>query len=139
MPETTQPSADGNAKQTWVAAGLGIGGLVLGLLIGAGGGSDTKTITETHAVVRTETRRVPVVRIKRVTKIRRVVHVKTVTVQAAPEPVGQATPDTPDAGSPPSDYAGMNCSEIGHSFEVTPGSDPEHDADNDGIACESYG
>ena len=39
-------------------------------------------------------------------------------------------------GSP---YAGLNCSQIGHSFNVTPGSDPEHDADNDGVACESYG
>lgn len=34
-------------------------------------------------------------------------------------------------------YAGMNCDEIGHSFTVEPGSDPEHDRDNDGIACES--
>lgn len=34
-------------------------------------------------------------------------------------------------------YAGMNCTEIGHSFTVEPGSDPEHDADNDGVACES--
>lgn len=34
-------------------------------------------------------------------------------------------------------YAGMNCTEIGHSFMVEPGSDPEHDRDNDGIACES--
>lgn len=34
-------------------------------------------------------------------------------------------------------YAGMNCTEIGHSFTVEPGSDPEHDRDNDGIACES--
>lgn len=34
-------------------------------------------------------------------------------------------------------YAGMNCTEIGRSFMVEPGSDPEHDRDNDGIACES--
>lgn len=34
-------------------------------------------------------------------------------------------------------YAGMNCDEIGHSFTVPPGSDPEHDRDGDGIACES--
>lgn len=34
-------------------------------------------------------------------------------------------------------YAGMNCDEIGHSFTVEPGSDPQHDRDNDGIACES--
>jgi hypothetical protein len=32
----------------------------------------------------------------------------------------------------------MTCAEIGHSFTVTPGSDPEHDRDDDGIACESY-
>jgi len=44
-----------------------------------------------------------------------------------------AAPQTDD----PSQYAGMNCTEIGHSFTVTPGSDPEHDADNDGVACES--
>lgn len=31
----------------------------------------------------------------------------------------------------------MNCSEIGHSFSVPPGSDPEHDVDGDGLACES--
>jgi hypothetical protein len=49
-----------------------------------------------------------------------------------------APPDSADAGGSPSDYSGMTCAEIGHSFEVTPGSDPEHDADNDGIACESY-
>jgi colicin import membrane protein len=34
-------------------------------------------------------------------------------------------------------YAGKTCSEIGHSFEVPPGADPDHDADGDGIACES--
>lgn len=33
--------------------------------------------------------------------------------------------------------AGMNCDEIGHSFTVKPGGDPEHDRDNDGVACES--
>jgi hypothetical protein len=32
----------------------------------------------------------------------------------------------------------MTCAEIGHSFTVTPGSDPEHDRDGDGIACEAY-
>jgi hypothetical protein len=46
-----------------------------------------------------------------------------------------------DAAAPASDnpgqYAGMNCTEIGHSFSVSPGSDPDHDADNDGVACES--
>jgi hypothetical protein len=46
--------------------------------------------------------------------------------EAAPDPVAAAP-----------DYSGMTCSEIGHSFTVPPGSDPEHDADNDGVACES--
>ena len=45
-----------------------------------------------------------------------------------------ADPGTDDASG---GYAGMNCDEIGHSFTVTPGSDPEHDRDNDGLACES--
>jgi hypothetical protein len=40
-------------------------------------------------------------------------------------------------GSGGNDYAGMTCPEIGHSFTVEPGSDPEHDRDNDGLACES--
>jgi hypothetical protein len=44
-----------------------------------------------------------------------------------------AAPATED----PSQYAGMNCSEIGHAFSVTPGSDPEHDRDGDGGACET--
>ncbi|MGB7160168.1 MAG: hypothetical protein WBD40_19025 [Tepidisphaeraceae bacterium] len=35
------------------------------------------------------------------------------------------------------DYSGMTCSEIGHDFYVTPGSDPDHDSDNDGHACEA--
>jgi hypothetical protein len=34
-------------------------------------------------------------------------------------------------------YAGLTCTEIGHSFSVIPGSDPDHDANNDGLACES--
>jgi hypothetical protein len=41
------------------------------------------------------------------------------------------------ASDDPAQYAGMNCTEIGHSFNVSPGSDPDHDADNDGVACES--
>jgi hypothetical protein len=41
------------------------------------------------------------------------------------------------AADDPAQYAGMNCTEIGHSFNVTPGSDPDHDADGDGVACES--
>jgi hypothetical protein len=31
----------------------------------------------------------------------------------------------------------VNCTEIGRPFNVTPGSHPVHDRDNDGIACES--
>jgi hypothetical protein len=53
-------------------------------------------------------------------------------VTAARE-AAEAAPPTTD----PSQYAGMNCTEIGHSFDVTPGSDPVHDRDNDGVACES--
>ncbi len=49
----------------------------------------------------------------------------------------QETPAPPSSGGG-NPYAGMNCSEIGHDFWVTPGSDPEHDADGDGHACESY-
>lgn len=63
----------------------------------------------------------------------------TVTVEASPAADSGGYDDSYDSGSEAGSYAGMNCSEIGHSFEVTPGSDPEHDADNDGIACESYG
>jgi hypothetical protein len=49
-----------------------------------------------------------------------------------------ATPDTSSSSdSGGGSYAGMNCDEIGHSFNVIPGSDPEHDRDNDGLACES--
>lgn len=33
-------------------------------------------------------------------------------------------------------YSGT-CDEIGHSFPVVPGSDPVHDRDGDGVACES--
>jgi hypothetical protein len=44
-----------------------------------------------------------------------------------------AAPATVD----PAEYAGMNCTQIGHSFNVTPGSDPVHDRNNDGVACES--
>lgn len=44
-----------------------------------------------------------------------------------------------DSGSKDSadQYAGRTCDEIGRSFNVTPGSDPAHDRDNDGVACES--
>lgn len=36
-------------------------------------------------------------------------------------------------------YAGKTCDEIGHSYTVPPGADREHDADGDGVACESQG
>ena len=55
--------------------------------------------------------------------------------QAAEE--AAAAEDTAPEGDDPSQYAGMTCTEIGHSFTVTPGSDPDHDANNDGVACES--
>jgi hypothetical protein len=122
----------------------GVIGLVVGLVIGAAaGGSGTKTVTDARDVVRTETTTVPVERVKTVTKVRRVVrvHTKTVTVQAQAAPVdsgGGSGGSDSGSGSDGSQYAGMTCAEIGHSFTVTPGSDPEHDADNDGIACEAY-
>jgi hypothetical protein len=51
----------------------------------------------------------------------------------------QAPPTTRGGGGGGTpDYSGMNCSEIGHSFHVVPGTDPEHDRDNDGLACEDY-
>lgn len=42
-------------------------------------------------------------------------------------------PEVPAAGN----YAGKTCAEIGMPFNVVPGSDPDHDANNDGLACES--
>ncbi len=60
--------------------------------------------------------------------------------QAAAERAAATPPPAPEPEPEPvatPDYSGMNCSEIGHSFHVTPGSDPDHDADNDGVACES--
>lgn len=53
---------------------------------------------------------------------------------------GAAEKTSPSDGGPAGgagEFAGMTCPEIGHSFMVTPGSDPDHDADNDGVACES--
>ncbi|MCW3000656.1 MAG: hypothetical protein JWN65_4205 [Solirubrobacterales bacterium] len=44
---------------------------------------------------------------------------------------------TPPAASSSEDVSGLTCPEIGHSFNVVPGSDPEHDANGDGVACES--
>lgn len=51
--------------------------------------------------------------------------------EQAPQPLAGG------AGDGGGDYSGMTCPEIGHSFPVEPGSDPVHDRDNDGIACES--
>ena len=56
-------------------------------------------------------------------------------------PKRKPKPSTPSGGGGGggggNQYAGMTCDQIGHPFEVTPGSDPEHDRDNDGHACES--
>jgi hypothetical protein len=95
----------------------------------ASSGGDTTTVTQARAIdrVRTETvtKTVPVVRVKTVRTTRTVQHVMSCGGGSSSGDGGQ--------------YAGMNCSGIGHSFQVTPGSDPQHDADNDGIACESCG
>lgn len=58
---------------------------------------------------------------------------QAVRLAQAQKKAAQAAPS--DQGTP--DYSGMNCDEIGHSYSVPPGSDPDHDADNDGVACES--
>ena len=120
---------------------VGVAGLVLGLIVGAAAGGETKTTTDTQTVVemRTQTKRVPVIHTRTVTKVRRIVRTQTVTVEAAPAVDSGGYDDSYGSDSSGGSYAGLNCSEIGHSFSVTPGSDPEHDADNDGVACESYG
>lgn len=129
----------GRRKRRNLLIAVGVSGLVVGGAIGASG-SETKTTTETQTVVETRTERVPVVHTRTVVRTRRVVRTHTVTVQAAPaaDPGGYGGSYDAGANSGGS-YAGLNCSEIGHSFTVTPGSDPEHDADSDGVACESYG
>lgn len=53
------------------------------------------------------------------------------------EPEPAETTTAPDPEPAAVDYSGLNCDEIGHSYVVPPGSDPEHDADSDGVACES--
>ncbi|HYV17016.1 MAG TPA: hypothetical protein VE972_13470 [Conexibacter sp.] len=123
---------DGARKRRRTMIAIGVAGLLVGLAVGAAGGGETKTVTETDTLVRTET--VPVTHVRTVTRVRRVVHTRTRTITVQAEPSGGGY----GGGGGGSDYAGLNCSEIGHSFTVTPGSDPEHDADNDGIACESY-
>ncbi len=52
--------------------------------------------------------------------------------QSAAAAAAATPPATPSAS-----YAGMTCAEIGHSFTVVPGSDMDHDANGDGVACES--
>jgi hypothetical protein len=135
-----------------VAIAIGSGILVVGLLVGdALGSSDspkadtvTQVRTVDHTTTQVKTERVPVVRTCTVTQVKRIVRTqtqtRTVTVPVAAPPSSGGTPSdaASDGGNPAVDYAGMNCSEIGHSFNVTPGSEPEHDADNDGVACESY-
>lgn len=112
----------------------------VGVLVGvaAGAGEDTpEPVTQVKTVTRVKTEKVPVVKVKTVTAVRRVVRTQTVTQQVA-APGGSAGAEASAGGSAEADYAGLTCSEIGHSFTVAPGSDPEHDADNDGVACESY-
>jgi hypothetical protein len=149
--DTTPPQRGTSTSARAKLVGMAVLGLVAGALLGAlaSSGGDTKTVTQASAVDRvhteTVTKTVPVVRVKTVRTTRTVQHVKwkvrtrtltrTVTV-AAPAPAADSAPASSGDGG---QYAGMNCSEIGHSFNVTPGSDPEHDADNDGVACESYG
>ncbi len=139
MPEGQQAGFERSQRRR-MAIAVGVAGLVVGLLVGSAGGEETSAVTDTQTVVETRTKRVPVVRVKTVTKVRRVVRTHTVTVEAAPVASGGYDDSYDDSGSYDAggSYAGMTCSEIGHSFSVTPGSDPEHDADNDGVACESY-
>jgi hypothetical protein len=138
MTDGAPTGAEERNQRRRMAIAVGVAGLLVGLLIGSAGASHTKTVTHAREVVRTETTTVPVIHTRTVTKVRRVVRVRTRTVTVQAQPVDQGAP-APAAGSPPSSYAGKTCAEIGHSFHVTPGSDPEHDADNDGIACEAYG
>lgn len=147
LPPRPAGDGDGSRARRRQLAIVGVACLLAGTLFGvaAGSGGDPKveTVTQVDTVTRVKTERVPVVRVKTVTQVRRVVRTQTqmVTEQvAAPaEPAADATgAGYDDGGGGAADYAGMNCSEIGHSFTVTPGSDPQHDADNDGVACESY-
>lgn len=142
MAEGDVPKRPG-AVPGWAVVAVLLGGLIVGIAIGGSGGK-TKTTTETQTVVETQT--VPVEHVRTVVKVHRVVRTRTHTVTVAATPAagsggsgsgGSGGGSGSSAGSA-SQYAGMNCAEIGHSFTVTPGSDPEHDRDNDGIACESY-
>jgi Tfp pilus assembly protein FimT len=57
--------------------------------------------------------------------------------RAASDAAAAAAEEAAVAAPAAESYAGLTCTEIGHSFSVTPGSDPDHDANNDGLACES--
>jgi hypothetical protein len=140
MAQESTGGANGRRRRTAIWAG--VAGLLVGLLLGAAaGGSSTKTVTDVQHDATTETTTVPVEHVKTVTKVRRVVRYKTKTVTVHAQPVSGSGGGGGGSGSGASDgsqYAGMTCAEIGHSFTVTPGSDPEHDRDGDGIACEAY-
>lgn len=56
------------------------------------------------------------------------------TISTPPPKPKRPTPRQTGSGN---NYAGKTCDEIGHPYNVTPGTDREHDADGDGIACES--
>jgi len=129
-----------DAQRRRMAIAVGVAGLVVGLALGAAAGGGKKTVTDTQTVVSTATETVPVVHTRTVVHTRRVVRTRTQTITVHDAPVQASPPSSSGSGSASdgSQYAGMNCAEIGHSFNVTPGSDPEHDADNDGVACESY-
>lgn len=145
-----RPPSDGDEERSRASrrqlASVGVACLLIGALLGVAAGGDeepkVETVTQVDTVTRVKTERVPVV--KTVTHVRRVVRTQTQTVTeqvAAPsEPPASAVADAGGAAEAAggADYAGMNCSEIGHSYTVEPGSDPQHDADNDGVACESY-
>ncbi|WP_026909825.1 hypothetical protein [Patulibacter minatonensis] len=59
-------------------------------------------------------------------------------VGAARAALRRTTPRAPDATQvvSPNEYLGLSCAAIGHAFRVAPGSDPAHDPDGDGRACE---
>lgn len=140
-------SEQGDASPAWNRrrrrmVAVGGASLLVGVLLGAGlgAGEETpaETVTEVRTVTETEIRRVPVVKVRTVEKVRRVVRTETVTVEVPAASSYDAASDDVGSYGGGNDYAGLTCSEIGHSFQVEPGSDPAHDADNDGIACESY-
>lgn len=49
----------------------------------------------------------------------------------------ESVPAEPAAQDYEGQYDGETCPEIGHSYTVTPGTDPAHDNDGDGISCET--